>query len=76
MSRIPEPYACDICNTMKREANHWFLGHIDYTEGYVSVVPWSSSGAAAGTVVHLCGLTCCQRWLAWALEQLSSQGGS
>lgn len=73
MSRIAEPYTCDVCGVQKKESNHWFLARIDYSGRCARVIPWSAVGAAAAEVVHLCGSGCAQRWLGFALEKISQE---
>lgn len=72
MSRIPEPYACDVCGALKKEANHWFIGRVDYAARCATVCPWDRI-VALTEVAHLCGLACSQRWLASALEKISQE---
>lgn len=37
---LPNPQTCDVCGTIKRDANHWWRVFIDEL-GLVCICPWS-----------------------------------
>lgn len=41
MANLPQPFSCDICGTIKRDANHWYRV-LKYPAGEVMIAPWSS----------------------------------
>lgn len=61
-----QTFACDICQTQKKAANHWFRG-FRLPQG-VLITEWD---VTAGSVIrgleephaHLCGADCVTQWL-------------
>jgi hypothetical protein len=40
MADLPRQFTCDVCQVLKREANHWFRIWRD-DEGLVAIAPWN-----------------------------------
>jgi hypothetical protein len=40
MANLPQPFSCDICQTIKRDANHWYRVWRD-DHGLIMMAPWS-----------------------------------
>lgn len=65
MSKI-ETYACDVCHTQRKEANHWWKVH--RVDGGALVLGWDDElTRLVGTVetadAHLCGVQHVLEWL-------------
>ena len=48
---IVNTHSCDICGVHKKEANHWFHGHI--VGSGVALIPWSESWSILGELSSL-----------------------
>ena len=61
-----DSYKCDVCQTQKREANHWFRGYkLLITRGVV-VIEWDGSPPlddVENFESHLCGADCVMQWV-------------
>jgi hypothetical protein len=61
MTKIPEPWVCNICGTQKRETNRWWLmSRIETLPGQVELVlqEWNREDADLDIIIHLCGEEC------------------
>jgi hypothetical protein len=71
-------FACDICKTQKKDANHWWVVFQTYPENNhngIMLLPWETEKvflADAETTIHptvskadahLCGVDCVTKWL-------------
>jgi hypothetical protein len=73
MSKIPNPWQCDICSTPKKPSNGWFVALIEFpkTESErVVIMKWNDSLAEQEGVSHICGLDCASRWLVKELAKI------
>ena len=74
MTRIDEPYRCDVCGKLREsDANHWWLVWVEERDEYVHeprphstrlmficVMAWAE-WMAAREVKHACGQACAQQ---------------
>ena len=68
---IVQSYKCDVCGTIKKEANHWFVA-VAVPQG-VHIYTWNAPGAGYDqeNVAHLCGMQCTTRFMMRALAEES-----
>jgi hypothetical protein len=88
--KIGQPYACDVCQTPKKEANHWwkaFLLKIDGAIASVLVVGWdvnriTAPGGQIQTLTvedadaHLCGEECALKYISKNLFHSEATSGT
>lgn len=67
-------YKCDVCGTIKKETNHWFIGLRTRTQTIIEV--WNTEGSRDRTACHLCGIQCSLKWVGVALQKASSAGSN
>jgi hypothetical protein len=53
---IRQAISCDICETEKRQTNHWFVAYEQ--AGELRVSGWTSRHRLRADAKHLCGQTC------------------
>jgi hypothetical protein len=65
-----DTYACDVCQTIKKDTNHWWLMWIDGHDDAsfcglpaMHAAPWNLRGLATAEF-HLCGEACVQKKVA------------
>ena len=64
-----QPWKCDMCNTPKKETNHWFIGRVvmDQYETYLKIVHFKEFNAKLTGRVVLCGEGCVHKFVSQSL---------
>jgi hypothetical protein len=69
--KVAVPYACNICNVLKKPSNRWYRCylHIELTPVLV-VLHWDSMNpvgmdqlSVENADAHLCGIECLHQWI-------------
>ena len=58
-------YECDMCQVVKKETNHWFLGYAG--AGVLLIEAWDDHVAGQGDYKHLCGDRCVHKFVQSAI---------
>ena len=64
-----EAFTCDVCGTVRKETNKWFLAHCVFS---IVISPFDSEEAKHKDWTHLCGESCTQKFVSANLASLHS----
>ncbi len=64
-----ESYRCDICGTLKKEANHWFVAVRVPYGAHIYVWDAPCAGHDHENIAHLCGSECATKFMMRCLSQ-------
>jgi hypothetical protein len=76
--KISSPYKCDVCGSLKKVTNHWWLliapcdcGSVSGAGGYgFLLIPWDDTMSGLDECIHLCSQKCAiARLDKWMSEQ-------
>lgn len=62
-----QTYECDICHTVKKEVNHWWIGYL-FSES-IAIRPIIDI-TNVQALVHLCGFDCVTKWLHQQMQEI------
>lgn len=72
-----DTYACDVCNTQKKETNHWFKAkvyedvHMKLRTRSIQITQWDTNYPEHSDSKHFCGIPCALKWIGKELQSLS-----
>ena len=68
---LPNPIACDVCGSIKKDANHWYYAELrprDDESFQIWHWDWPAEDRERKGIIHLCGQACATKKMSEWME--------